>query len=79
MATTNNRRQKRGLAAADEQTRRRVAKTGGQAISKNRQYMAKIGRKGGIAAQRSGNAHQLTDEERSTGGKIAHQTTRVGK
>lgn len=64
---------KRGLAAADVQTRQRVAQTGGQAISRNRQYMAEIGRKGGIAAQQSGHAHKLTDKERSMGGKVAHQ------
>jgi hypothetical protein len=28
------------------------------------------GEKGGTAAQQSGNAHQLTDDERSKGGKI---------
>lgn len=79
MAQKSDTARKRGLAAADPQTRQRVAQTGGQAISRNRQHMVDIGRKGGIAAQRSGNAHQLTDKERSAGGKVAHQrgTTEV--
>lgn len=38
---------RRGLAAADEQTRERVSKAGGQAVSQNRSHMAEIGRKGG--------------------------------
>jgi len=38
---------KRGLASADEETRKAVARKGGQAVSKNRNHMASIGRKGG--------------------------------
>ncbi|HEX7017614.1 MAG TPA: hypothetical protein VF209_01770 [Patescibacteria group bacterium] len=33
------------------------------------QKHAQVGAKGGRAAQQSGNAHQLTDEERSRGGQ----------
>lgn len=42
---------KRGLAAADEETRRRVTSLGGKAVSKNRAHMSKIGRKGGIKSR----------------------------
>jgi len=37
----------RGLAAADPETRRKVARKGGEAVSRNRRHMAEIGRKGG--------------------------------
>lgn len=47
----NENKPKRGLASADEETKKRVA------------------RQGGKAAQASGHAHKLTDEERSRGGK----------
>lgn len=40
---------------------------GGKASS-SQQDMSKLGEMGGEAAQKSGNAHQLTDEERSKGG-----------
>lgn len=40
---------------------------GGHASS-SKQNMSEIGRKGGQAAQQSGNAHELTQEERSRGG-----------
>lgn len=40
---------------------------GGKASS-SQQDMSKLGQMGGKAAQESGNAHQLTDEERSKGG-----------
>ena len=33
------------------------------------EFYRKIGRKGGAAAQRSGNAHRLSKEERARGGK----------
>jgi hypothetical protein len=32
--------------------------------------VSELGRVGGLIAQRSGNAHRLTDTERSRGGKI---------
>jgi general stress protein YciG len=37
----------RGLASADPETRKAVARKGGVAVSKNREHMASIGRKGG--------------------------------
>lgn len=37
----------RGLASADEETKERVAKKGGEAVSQDREHMAEIGRKGG--------------------------------
>src|SRR4051812_35817204 len=37
----------RGTAAMDPQTRKEVARKGGQAVSRNRQHMAEIGQKGG--------------------------------
>lgn len=39
----------RGLAAADPETRRLVARKGGEAVSRNKKHMADIGRKGGEA------------------------------
>jgi general stress protein YciG len=38
---------KRGLASASEETRKAVARKGGQAVSRNRTHMSSIGRKGG--------------------------------
>lgn len=40
----------RGLASADEKTRARVARAGGEAVSRDRGHMAEIGRKGGRAS-----------------------------
>jgi general stress protein YciG len=37
----------RGLASADPETRKAVARKGGEAVSRNREHMAAIGRKGG--------------------------------
>ena len=62
---------KRGLATADSKTRERVAHAGGEAVSQNRQHMVEIGRKGGVAAQKSGRAHELTGDERSRGGHVS--------
>ena len=62
---------KRGLASADEATRRRVASQGGRAVSQDPEHMSEIGKKGGQAAQQSGHAHRLTDEERSRGGTMS--------
>ena len=39
----------RGLAAADPETRRQVARKGGEAVSRNKKHMAEIGKKGGEA------------------------------
>ena len=63
-------RSKKGFASpnyprdkADEARRK-----GGQASS-SKQDMSHLGQKGGQAAQRSGNAHKLTNKERSKGGQ----------
>ena len=45
---------------------------GGKA-SASKQDMSKLGHMGGTAAQQSGNAHQLTEEERSEGGQHSHR------
>jgi len=45
--TKNTTTSKRGLASATEATRARVARSGGQAVSRNREHMSQIGQKGG--------------------------------
>lgn len=40
-------------------------------FANDRQKASEAGRKGGQAAQQSGNAHQLTDEDRSKGGSMS--------
>jgi general stress protein YciG len=51
MTTDQERKPTRGLASASEQTREEVARMGGEAVSRDRNHMAEIGRKGG---ERSG-------------------------
>lgn len=63
----------RGLASADEETKQRVAQMGGQARKAQGTDYSDLGHKGGKAAQQSGNAHELTDEERSRGGQNSSQ------
>jgi general stress protein YciG len=43
----------RGTAAMDPDTRKEVARKGGQAVSRNRQHMAEIGRKGGQSVSKN--------------------------
>jgi general stress protein YciG len=43
-------REERGFAAMDPEERRRIAEKGGQAVSKDREHMSEIGRKGGEAS-----------------------------
>lgn len=43
----------RGTAALDEETRKRVCQAGGLAISRDRAYMAEIGRRGGISVSKN--------------------------
>lgn len=66
MTDTSN----RGLGSSkmDPTLKHDIQSQGGQASSQ-KQDMSKLGEKGGQAAQQSGNAHQLTDEERSKGGQ----------
>ncbi len=60
----------RGLGSSqiDETTKKKIQSKGGKA-SAAKQDMRELGRKGGKAAQKSGNVHRLTPEERSRGGK----------
>lgn len=43
----------RGLANADESTKKRVASQGGKTVSQNRQHMSEIGSKGGHSSRRN--------------------------
>ena len=51
MAQNSNNRggnnNERGFAAMDENTQRKIAQKGGEAVSRDRQHMSDIGRKGG--------------------------------
>ncbi len=60
---------KKGFASPkyDEKTAQDARQKGGE-MSSSEQDMSELGRKGGQAAQKSGNAHELTQEERSRGG-----------
>jgi general stress protein YciG len=40
----------RGFAALDPEERRKIAEKGGQTVSKDREHMSEIGRKGGQAS-----------------------------
>jgi general stress protein YciG len=70
MADTSN----RGLGSdkMDPQTKHDIQSQGGQASGGNfandPQKASEAGEKGGRSAQQSGNAHELTSEERSEGG-----------
>lgn len=46
-----------------------AARSKGGQVSSSKQDMSKLGHKGGLASQKSGHAHELTDEERSLGGQ----------
>ena len=45
---------RRGFAAMKPEQQREIARKGGQTVSSNRDYMAEIGRKGGIASHGGG-------------------------
>ena len=45
---------RRGFAAMKPEQQREIARKGGQTVSTNRDYMAEIGRKGGIASHGGG-------------------------
>ncbi len=64
MANTDDKRHQDNL---DPATRSSIGSMGGNASS-SKQDMSELGKKGGSAAQQSGNAHQLTHEEQSQGG-----------
>ena len=61
---------KQGLGSdnMDPQTKHDIQSQGGH-VSSSQQDMSTLGQKGGQAAQHSGHAHQLTDEDRSKGGQ----------
>ena len=54
MASNNNRsdqdRHGRGFAGMDDDKQRKIAQKGGEAVSRDRQHMSEIGRKGGEAS-----------------------------
>ncbi|MEO5970734.1 MAG: hypothetical protein ABIQ95_12480 [Bdellovibrionia bacterium] len=54
---------KRGLGSADEQTREETARKGGEAVSKDREHMADIGKKGGEARQGKGSSGKAEEGE----------------
>lgn len=62
---------KRGLGSASEETKERAAHEGGEARAEElgHEGYQKLGQKGGQAAQQSGHAHELTEEEKSKGGQ----------
>ncbi len=45
---------RRGFAAMKPEQQREIARKGGQTVSSDRDYMAQIGRKGGIASHGGG-------------------------
>lgn len=54
MANKGQRSSERGFAAMDEKKQREIARKGGEAVSRNREHMAEIGRKGGKASHGGG-------------------------
>lgn len=50
-----NRSAGRGFAGMDQEQQRKIAQKGGEAVSRDRQHMSEIGRKGGVA---SGGGHR---------------------
>ena len=47
---SQDRTDERGFAALDPEERRRIAEKGGESVSKDREHMSEIGRKGGEAS-----------------------------
>ena len=45
----------RGFASMDDDKQRKIAQKGGEAVSRNREHMSEIGRKGGEASHGGGN------------------------
>ncbi|HVZ58365.1 MAG TPA: KGG domain-containing protein [Patescibacteria group bacterium] len=69
MADTTN----RGFASMDEDQQHDIAQKGGDTRRDQGTDYSKLGQKGGKAAQESGHAHQLTEEERREGGEHSHK------
>ncbi|HSW48139.1 MAG TPA: hypothetical protein VLG67_03575 [Candidatus Saccharimonadales bacterium] len=57
-----------GSPSIDPKKKHDIQSKGGQASS-SQQDMSTLGQKGGQAAQQSGNAHKLNNEDRSKGGQ----------
>lgn len=58
MRNNNGNNRARGFAAMDENKQREIARKGGETVSRNRDHMAQIGRKGGMnshGGHRNGN------------------------
>ena len=56
----------RGFAAMSPEQQKQIASKGGEAVSKNREHMAEIGRKGGEASRgggRGNNNKERSEEE----------------
>ena len=64
---------RRGFAGMDAEKRRVIARKGGQAVSRNRQHMSEIGRRGGVASGGSSRATQAIDSQ-TTGPTTGSQT-----
>lgn len=54
-APGQGRNQGRGFAGMDVEKQRKIAQKGGEAVSRDRQHMSEIGRKGGVS---SGGGHR---------------------
>jgi general stress protein YciG len=65
---TDTTKQGLGSDKMDPQTKHDIQSQGGQASS-SQQDMSALGQKGGQAAQQSGNAHKLTQDDQSKGGQ----------
>ena len=71
MADGNRRVSSRGFASMDEAKQREIARKGGQTVSRDREHMATIGRKGGEASHGGG---------RGRSGEVARQAAgRLGR
>jgi hypothetical protein len=62
----------------DENTAEEARQEGGD-VSSSEQDMSKLGQKGGEAAQKSGDTHELTDAERKEGGKTSSSEQDMSK
>jgi uncharacterized protein len=75
---TMSENENRGLASADEETKREVARKGGEAVSEDREHMAEIGRKGGEASGGRGNQGG-SNEQKAEAGRKGGEASRGGR
>jgi general stress protein YciG len=61
---------RRGFAGMDAEKRRLIARKGGQAVSRNRQHMSEIGRRGGVASGGSQRQADVADTGTSPGANL---------